>query len=269
MILGRRNARFTIMGVGAKGAGKSTFFNNLVSRPIIKTKKQAEIDLYILNLDGLGTFQNIVFIDTPGFGSILNDEYIQNSIVDYIKEQLDLFIDEEAKIKRNTKYEDTRVHCLLYFISATGTALKHKDINFLKKITGLVNIVLVITKADALTEEESNKMAKTIAEQINANGITLFNFQHEDYVHLADKNEKIIEKMPFKVICAEDFSDPVKVRKHPCKNIEVDEEAFSSLSILREILFGSHFEMFIETTANEIYEQYRSNALESAMSLNQ
>ncbi len=265
MILGRRNRRFTIMGVGTKGSGKSSFFNNIVSRPIIKTKNQAEIDLYMLNLDGIGISQNIVFIDTPGFGTFLNDEYVQNSIVDYIKEQFDFFIEEESKIKRNPKYEDTRVHCLLYFVPATGSGLKQKDIVFLKKINGLVNIIIVISKADALTINETKEMSNTIKEQIKTNGINVFNFYHEDYTDLEEKNKLIEERQPFKIISADDFSDPIKVRKHSCANLEVDNDTVSDLSFLREVLFGSHLEMFIEVTANEIYEKYRSNALEQAM----
>lgn len=265
MMLGRRNARFTIMAVGGKGSGKSSFFNNLVSRLIIKNKKQSEIDLYMLNLDGLGASQNIVFIDTPGFGKTLNDDHIQTSISEYIKEQFDLFIEEESKIRRNSKYEDTRIHCLVYFIPATGNGLKVRDIAFLKKVTGLVNIIPVISKADALTTKEAKAMMELINEQLKINGIEVFNFEHEDYVRLSENNQSISDKIPFTLICADNFSGSSKVRRHPGGDIEVDDANNSSLPILREFLLGSHLEILIETTANEIYEKYRADVLESAI----
>lgn len=80
MMLRRGSSRFTIMAVGERGCGKSSLFNNLVARPIITTRGQGEIDVYMLNLDGLGASQNIVFIDTPGFGATMDDEMLRTRL---------------------------------------------------------------------------------------------------------------------------------------------------------------------------------------------
>lgn len=119
----------------------------------------------MLNLDGIGVPRNIVFIDTPGFGSTMNDEAIQDSIVEYIREQFDLYIEEEAKIRRDPKYEDTRVHCLLYLIPATGNGLKLRDVVFLKKVAPYVNIVPVISRGDVLSEEGKCRLRELVNEQ--------------------------------------------------------------------------------------------------------
>lgn len=265
MILGRRTTRFTIMAAGGKGSGKSSFFNNLVSRPIITEKCQCDIDVYMLNLDGLGTSQNIVFIDTPGFGSTLNDDHIQSSIIDYIREQFDAFIEEESKIRRNPKYEDTRVHCLLYFIPATGSGLKMRDILFLRRACKLVNVIPIISKADALTADEAKAIKAQVTEQLKSHEIEVFNFSNEEYSLPAELTTTLNTAMPFTLICSNNLVNNTKTRKHPAGDIDVDDVHYSSLSSLREILLGSHLEMLIETTANDLYERYRVDALETAI----
>ncbi|MCA9750320.1 MAG: 50S ribosome-binding GTPase, partial [Romboutsia sp.] len=100
------------MVAGPIGSGKSSLLNSLIGKEIVRTNGSNEIDIYMLNIECNEMMQRIALIDTPGFGSSLDDELLHDSIVDYIKEQLDSFIEEESKIRRNPKYEDTRVHCL-------------------------------------------------------------------------------------------------------------------------------------------------------------
>ncbi|MCA9750340.1 MAG: 50S ribosome-binding GTPase, partial [Romboutsia sp.] len=160
MITRRQNSRFSIMVAGPKGSGKSSFFNSIIGKEIVKNENSNEINIYMLNLECNGINQKISLIDTPGFGESFNDNSLQESIITYIKEQYDLFIMEENKIRRNSKYEDTRVHCLLYFIPSTSGGLKHNDIAFLRKISHLTNIIPVISKADGLTSIETERMKK-------------------------------------------------------------------------------------------------------------
>ena len=49
---------------------------------------------------------------------------------------------------------DTRVHCLLYFISPYGRGLKPLDLDVMKRLSTKVNLVPVIAKADGLTKTE-------------------------------------------------------------------------------------------------------------------
>ena len=86
MIAKRRNSRFTLMAVGAKGSGKSAFFNSLINKEVVKTCSTPEIQIYYLNLDCGGNMQKVSFIDTPGLGESMNDIALQDSIVDYIKD---------------------------------------------------------------------------------------------------------------------------------------------------------------------------------------
>ena len=49
---------------------------------------------------------------------------------------------------------DTRVHACLYFIAPTGHGLKPLDVEFMRRIHKLVNIIPVIGKSDCCTRKE-------------------------------------------------------------------------------------------------------------------
>jgi cell division control protein 11 len=72
----------------------------------------------------------------------------------YIEEVYNAVFEEEQRIHRNPKFEEHRVHALLYFIEPTALGLKKFDIEFMQKLAPRVNIIPVIAKADGLTQEE-------------------------------------------------------------------------------------------------------------------
>lgn len=59
--------------------------------------------------------------ETCGFGDQINKENSADSVVDFIDQQYESYLQEELKIKRSMHtYHDTRVHVCLYFIAPTG-----------------------------------------------------------------------------------------------------------------------------------------------------
>lgn len=59
--------------------------------------------------------------ETCGFGDQINKENSADSVVDFIDQQYENYLQEELKIKRSMHtYHDTRVHVCLYFIAPTG-----------------------------------------------------------------------------------------------------------------------------------------------------
>ena len=62
-------------------------------------------------------------------------------------------MNDESRVAQS-KFEDARVHCCLYFIAPTGRGLKALDVAVLKKLHCLVNIIPVIGRADMLTANE-------------------------------------------------------------------------------------------------------------------
>lgn len=122
-----------------------------------------------------------------------------HAILRYIEDQFDHVLSEESRIKRNPKFQDTRIHVLLYFIAPTGHSqvilhaceyiyiyiekrfslthpfspvisirLKELDIMFMKTVGKRVNIIPVIAKSDALTPDELAQFKKRVSLSLNA-----------------------------------------------------------------------------------------------------
>ncbi|KAF9762494.1 Cell division control protein 11 [Nosema granulosis] len=262
MMLKRKNRRFSIMAAGCKGSGKSSFFNTLFNNDIVPHESSRDINLYMLNVDCEGVTQKVSLIDTPGFGDEISDTDIQENIVSFIKMQFDAFIEEESKIRRDPTFEDTRVHCLLYFISASGNGLKQTDLSFLSKVKDLVNIVPVLSKSDGILACEREELKIKIREQLLSANINVFDFENQEYCENVNEEQGINEYVPFHVISACEDNVTSRSRKFKWGTIDVDNTEHCDFSILKEILLGSHLTVFIDYTASELYEKYRSSVLE-------
>ena len=75
---------------------------------------------------------------------------------------------------------DTRVHCLLYFISPYGRGLKPLDLEVMKKLSTKVNLVPVIAKADGLTKTEIKNLKARILEELDAAEIRTYQLPEVD-----------------------------------------------------------------------------------------
>lgn len=130
--VGRKHAKkgiaFNILICGSVGLGKSTFVRSLVGRDMTDAqpptddrqtieivKKTEEVELFDQKLI-------LTVVDTPGFGGELDNSKHFQSILNYMEEQDQRFLDEESRMKRDPKFLDSRVHVVLYFISPSGHA---------------------------------------------------------------------------------------------------------------------------------------------------
>merc|ERR1712176_641371 len=171
---------FTTMLVGQRGSGKTSFINSLFDQQLVQIKAGEEnhdsFNMYVSDVDMEGLRRKITIVDTPGFGSTLNNTHIHESIVIFLRKQFCKSLAEETKIKRNPNAEDTRVHVMIYFIPARCGKLRMSDIQFLKKVDKLVNIIPVISKADTLTSTELKSFKEKVKEQIVEHKIRMFDF---------------------------------------------------------------------------------------------
>lgn len=268
MMLKRKNRRFSIMAAGYKGSGKSSFFNTLFNNDIVRLEASSDINLIMLNIDCEGISQKISLIDTPGFGLGIDDEDLQNSLINFIQKQFDIFIEEESKIRRDPTFEDPRVHCLLYFIPCTGNGLKQNDINFLKKVQRLVNIIPILSKSDGLNLNEKNTLKEKVKQQLNNNCIEIFDFENTDYYDKVEEDQNLNSYIPFSVVNSDENDVKSRVRKYKWGVVDIDNVRHCDFAVLKEVLLGTHLNILIDFTASELYESYRAKVLENSINDN-
>ncbi|XP_072452395.1 neuronal-specific septin-3 isoform X2 [Notamacropus eugenii] len=267
---------FNIMVVGQSGLGKSTLINTLfksqVSRKSAswnreeKIPKTVEIKAIGHVIEEGGVKMKLTVIDTPGFGDQINNENCWEPIEKYINEQYEKFLKEEVNIARKKRIPDTRVHCCLYFISPTGHSLRPLDLEFMKHLSKVVNIVPIIAKADTMTLEEKTEFKQRVRKELEVNGIEFYP-QKEFDEDLEDKteNDKIRESMPFAVVGSDKEyqvnGKRVLGRKTPWGIIEVENLTHCEFALLRDFVIRTHLQDLKEVTHNIHYETYRARRL--------
>ncbi|XP_036281388.1 neuronal-specific septin-3 isoform X4 [Pipistrellus kuhlii] len=268
---------FNIMVVGQSGLGKSTLVNTLFKSQVSrkssswnreeKIPKTVEIKAVGHVIEEGGVKMKLTVIDTPGFGDQINNENCWEPIEKYINEQYEKFLKEEVNIARKKRIPDTRVHCCLYFISPTGHSLRPLDLEFMKHLSKVVNIIPVIAKADTMTLEEKSEFKQRVRKELEVHGIEFYP-QKEFDEDLEDKteNDKIRqESMPFAVVGSDKEyqvnGKRVLGRKTPWGIIEVENLHHCEFALLRDFVIRTHLQDLKEVTHNIHYETYRAKRL--------
>ncbi|KAJ3051334.1 hypothetical protein HK097_007665 [Rhizophlyctis rosea] len=215
-----------------------------------------------------GTKLSLTIVDTPGFGDNINNEGSFHDIVEYVEKQYDIVLAEESRIKRNPKYQDNRVHALLYFIAPTGHSLREIDIEFMRRLGPRSNIIPVIAKADSLSPPELAAFKKAIMEDIAYYKIPIYNFpydEEEDDEETIEENDELRAMLPFAVVGSEEEvilnGRRIRCRQYPWGYVDVDNPQHTDFSKLRFMLLSSHLQDLKEITHDHLYEQYRTEKL--------
>ncbi|XP_034450398.1 uncharacterized protein sept12 isoform X1 [Hippoglossus hippoglossus] len=267
---------FNIMVVGQSGLGKSTLVNTLfkskVSRKSCMTNYAEEIsktvELHSVShvIEEKGVKMKLTVIDTPGFGDQINNENCWEPIVKYVNEQYEKYLREELHVNRKARIPDTRVHCCIYFLPATGHRLRPIDVEFMKRLGKIVSIVPVIAKADTLTIEERQEFKERIRQDLVANGIQVYpQKEYDEDLEEHIINDRIRESIPFAVVGTDKEhqvnGNTVLGRKTKWGIIEVENVAHCEFANLRDLLIRSHLQDLKEVTHNIHYESYRVRRL--------
>uniref|UniRef100_A0A672PK65 Neuronal-specific septin-3-like n=1 Tax=Sinocyclocheilus grahami TaxID=75366 RepID=A0A672PK65_SINGR len=272
----KQGFELNIMVVGQSGLGKSTLMNTLfkskVSRKSFlgtaeeKIPKTIEIKSISHDIEEKGVRMKLTVIDTPGFGDQINNENCWQPIMKFINDQYEQYLQEEINIDRKKRIPDSRVHCCIYFIPPTGHCLRPLDVEFMRRLSKVVNIVPVIAKADTLTLEERDFFKKKIREELRANGIDVYP-QKEFDEDAEDRtiNEKIREMIPFAVVGSNQEYQVngrrLLGRKTKWGTIEVENIAHCEFAYLRDLLIRTHMQNIKDITSSIHYEMYRVRRL--------
>ncbi|ELA48217.1 hypothetical protein VCUG_00258 [Vavraia culicis subsp. floridensis] len=266
-MLRKKPQLFTTMLVGPAGCGKTSFINSLFDQQLVEisdSHKQEAFNVYVSDVDMEGLRRKISIVDTPGLGASMNDSYVHDSIVIYLRKQFCKFLTEETKINRNPNAEDTRVHALIYFIPSRCGGLRLADIKLLKKVDKLVNLILVIAKADSLTLNELKTFKENVKDQVRRHDIRIFNFDKEN-LNDADVGFELQNKQPFTIISFDSLKPEVNNRIYPWGTPGTMNVDHCDFKILREIILSSYTDVLIEETSEELYENYRTEVLSTLL----
>ncbi|KTF79444.1 hypothetical protein cypCar_00032463, partial [Cyprinus carpio] len=232
-----------------------------------------------------GVKMKLTVIDTPGFGDQINNENCWEPIVQYVNEQYEKYLKEELNVNRKKRIPDSRVHCCVYFLPATGHWLRPIDVEFMRRLGKIVSILPVIAKADTLTLEERLEFKQRIRQDLQANGIRVY--PQKEYDEDAEDrilNDKIRENIPFAVVGTDKEhqvnGNKVLGRKTKWGIIEVENIAHCEFAHLRDLLIRgcycgieidimlycallsrSHLQDLKDVTHNIHYETYRVKRL--------
>jgi len=157
--------RFNIMVVGETGSGKTTFLKTLfkaycqneiirseLTAKTVKTVKIEEIGLFTLESEALDC--EVHLFDSPGYGDYINNQNAIETVKNHLSEAHIAWLGTNGNqmTEKTRNKADARVHCVFYFIAPHR--IKDIDKEFIKQLTGLAPIVLVVAKADTMTWQE-------------------------------------------------------------------------------------------------------------------
>ncbi|SGZ50452.1 CIC11C00000004859 [Sungouiella intermedia] len=272
----RRGFSFNFMVVGESGLGKRTLVNTLFNKDVLPPKPDLEdeeevsgvkIESHAAEVEEDGVKLKLNIITTPGFGEQLNNTDAWKPIVDEINSRFDNYLEAESRVNR-ASVPDERVHALLYFIEPTGHSLKALDIEFMKLVHEKVNLIPVVAKSDTLTDEEIAEFKARILDDIRHQEISIFepSVYDNDDEETVTNSKNLIATFPFAVIgSTSEVQLPdgraVRGRAYPWGVIEVDNEQQNDFVKLRQLLIRSNLEELKESTADKLYENYRTQKL--------
>ncbi|KAL7038890.1 hypothetical protein ACKWTF_009731 [Chironomus riparius] len=244
----------------------SLFNTNFESAPSPHTLPNVKLKAQTFELQESNVRLKLTICDTVGYGDQINKDDSFKSLVDYIDQQFETYLQEELKIKRSiSTYHDSRIHACLYFICPTGHGLKSLDLVCMKKLDTKVNVIPIIAKADTISKTELQKFKAKINEELQANGVQIYHFPTDDET-VAEQNNNMNSHIPFAVVGSTEFvklgSKMIRARSYPWGIVQVENEAHCDFVKLREMLIRTNMEDMREKTHTKHYELYRQRRLE-------
>jgi len=276
----RKGFTLNLMVIGRSGLGKSTLINTLFrttalpheieSKPTSATTTCLRTTRTVIVEDGVKL--ELTVTDTPGFGDHISNTNCWEPAMSYIESQYDRYLKEEQSTDRGRFISDSRIHCCLYFIAPTGHNLPALDLQVLKRLNGVVNVIPVIAKADSLTMEERDEFRSRIQTDFKKNGVQVYPSAQYEHYDDRDMNETYRNLAPFAVVGSEKLykneeGRHVLGRLNRWGLVQVEDPRHCEFHHLRDLLVRSRMQDLIELTSTIHYENFRRRRLQEMESL--
>ncbi|KAF9580524.1 hypothetical protein BGW38_002808 [Lunasporangiospora selenospora] len=143
--------------------------------------------------------RNLVFIDTPGYGSVVDAQTNFDMFLRYIGQTF------EEKNKKISPFMDVSNNELMRSL-VTGVGahnfidvcfylivhrLKPTDIEFMRLISEKANVVPIICKADTQSQKEVNELKVHVLKTLREQGVSIYTFRtdYERLIHMAESGQ--------------------------------------------------------------------------------
>ncbi|KAI4226537.1 MAG: hypothetical protein L6R36_003078 [Xanthoria steineri] len=126
--------------------------------------------------------RNICFVDTPGYGEGLSITEGIQAVVSYIEEQVARPFSAGTTsdlVSMMSGNGGTQVDVVLYLI---GHEIKPADIDFLRRLSQITNVVPLIARADTIASESIGEVKSAISKELDHSGITSFTLGTDDSI---------------------------------------------------------------------------------------
>lgn len=258
----RKGGRLSIVLAGMSGTGKTTFLNTLFGE--VLEDPAAEIKAgdvreqkFLLTEDNFDL--KLTVIDSPGFGSKIDNQYSWMPLVKYIDYNFRQYMLQEEQPNRS-ELQDNRVHVCLYFLQPSNTTLSPLDVESMKEIACRVNLIPLIGRSDTLNKDELLSFKERVNDTLAANGINICKF-------LADASvlEEVKKMAPYAIVGCNNLHENaagnlVRARKYNWGMVEIENPDHCDFLALRDILTSKHMLDLILSTEGH-YGAYRQRCL--------
>lgn len=263
----KNGTNLTIMCVGMSGVGKTSFINTLFDslrddRQTLNTEELEAIPsetCYMQHhkmdlVEGEFTM-TLNVVDTPGFGSFIENKHCWYAIVRYIDEQYRKLFYQENQPNRSNLVR-CEVHACLYFIVPSAKGLSQIDIEAMKSISPRVNLIPIVSKADGFANNEMTIIKQRIREILQEQNIRICGL-----TDVKSEMTSSIDVMPFSTINSIERHKSgngklVHDRKYKWGLSEVENYSHCDFLLLRDFLIKNHMDELISSTEN-YYEKFR------------
>lgn len=142
------------------------------------------------------------------------------------------------------------------------------DIDLMRRLHRKVNIVLVIGKADCLTQTEIKKLKARILQDLEDNHIQLYQFpdcDSDEDEEFKQQDRELKASIPFAVVGSNVILDiagkKVRGRQYPWGVVDVENPLHSDFIKLRTMLISTHMQDLKDTTQDVHYENFRAQCI--------